>query len=125
MSFAQGSRQTHGNNTHNTNSSGQRTNMRNHEQAHLMEAENNRMIDDLSDQVGLLKNLTMRIQKDIREHDVLIGEMDKGFDSTGALLGAAMKKLTNLMNSGGANYFLMLTGFIFFLFISMYLFLRK
>jgi len=91
----------------------------------MLEEENNRMIDDLSDQVGLLKSLSLRIQKDIKDHDVLIGEIDKGFDSTGELLSAAMKKLGSLMNQGGANYFLILTGFIFLLFLGMYFFLRK
>jgi hypothetical protein len=95
------------------------------EQSHMLEEENNRMIDDLSDQVGLLKSLSLRIQKDIKDHDVLIGEIDKGFDSTGELLSAAMKKLGSLMNQGGANYFLILTGFIFLLFLGMYFFLRK
>lgn len=90
----------------------------------MLEGENNRMIDDLSDQVGLLKSLSLRIQKDLREHDVLIGEMDSGFDTTGQLLSSAMSKLSTLMNSGGAGYFITLTVFIFFLFMGMYLFLR-
>eukprot|EP00461_Guttulinopsis_vulgaris_P002058 UN02059 len=109
---------------HNNNIQPQYTNE--YEKQHLMmEEHNNRMVDDLSNQVGLLRNLALNVGKRIRDDKVLIGEVDQGFDGIGNQLTNTMAKLTSFMQNGsGGNYFLYLTIFIFVLFMGMYLFLR-
>ena len=82
-----------------------------------LEEQNNQQEDKLRDNVELLKSLAIDIGNEITEHNRLLPEADKAFDSTGGLLGNTIGKVRRLAKSGYRYYFLYIFLFCLFVFL--------
>ncbi|XP_046860500.1 BET1 homolog [Xenia sp. Carnegie-2017] len=84
---------------------------------HMLEEENDRMVDDLSNKVQALKSLTIDIGNEVRAQNQMLRGMDDDFDKTGSFLSATMGRLTALTNKGHQwimCYLLLFCVFVFF-----------
>ncbi|CAN0056907.1 unnamed protein product [Discosporangium mesarthrocarpum] len=85
-----------------------------------MEMQNNAHINDLSDQVSLLKNLTIDIGQEVRSQNELIDGMEGQMFDAGGLLGGTLQRINNMMARGGSRHMCYLVLFIVFTFISIW-----
>jgi len=125
-----------GNNSHFNNNGNNNMNRRNNPydperglsasdmNANIMEQQNNDRIDQLSDQVALLKGLTIDIGNEVREQNSLLDQMGDGFASTGDLLAGSLKKIGTMLQSGGAKHMLYMVGFIVAVFVLLYMLMK-
>lgn len=93
--------------------------------ANLMEQQNNDKIDQLSDQVALLKGLTIDIGNEVKEQNSLLDQMGDGFANTGNLLAGSLKKIGTMLESGGAKHMLYMVGFIVAVFVLLYMLMKS
>ena len=89
-----------------------------------IEFQNNQLIDQLSDSVSALRELTSKVSNSISERNIMIGETDTKFNLTSDYLQKAFSGIKSLQDSSGGCYFFILSAFICILFISMYIFIR-
>ncbi|KDO34601.1 hypothetical protein SPRG_00664 [Saprolegnia parasitica CBS 223.65] len=76
----------------------------------LMEDQNDEKIDQLSIQIGTLK-----------DDNRFLGDMDRAFSNTESLMGGTLKKLGTMMEQGGPKHMCMLITFVVVVFVLMYL----
>ncbi len=93
--------------------------------ANIMEQQNNDKIDQLSDQVALLKGLTIDIGNEVREQNSLLDQMGDGFSNAGELLAGSLKKIGTMLESGGAKHMLYMVGFIVVVFVLLYMLMKS
>lgn len=93
--------------------------------SNIMEQQNNDKIDQLSDQVALLKGLTIDIGNEVREQNSLLDQMGDGFANTGDLLAGSLKKIGTMLESGGAKHMLIMVGFIVTVFVLLYMLMKS
>ncbi|EQC41685.1 hypothetical protein SDRG_01643 [Saprolegnia diclina VS20] len=87
----------------------------------LMEDQNDEKIDQLSIQIGTLKDLTRTINNQVTEDNRFLGDMDRAFSNTESLMGGTLKKLGTMMEQGGPKHMCMLITFVVVVFVLMYL----
>lgn len=92
--------------------------------ANIMEQQNNDKIDQLSDQVALLKGLTIDIGNEVREQNSLLDQMGDGFSSAGDLLAGSLKKIGTMLDSGGAKHMCYMVGFIVAVMVLLYMLMK-
>ncbi|ETV72361.1 hypothetical protein H257_12511 [Aphanomyces astaci] len=93
----------------------------NAEQTHrLMEDQNDEKIDQLSIQIGALKKMTQDINNAVKEDNKFLDGMGQDFDNTDSLMGGTLKKLGNMMDTGGGKHMWMLIGFVVVVFVLLY-----
>jgi len=80
-----------------------------------LEEENDSKENELKEKVSLLKQLTIDIGDEVKEHNRLLKDADDTFDSVGNVMSATIGKVKELAKSGYKYYFLYL--FIFVLFV--------
>ena len=93
--------------------------------SNIMEQQNNDKINQLSDQVALLKGLTIDIGNEVREQNSLLDQMGDGFANTGDLLAGSLKKIGTMLESGGAKHMLAMVGFIVTVFVLLYMLMKS
>lgn len=93
--------------------------------AGIMEQQNNDRINQLSDQVALLKGLTIDIGNEVREQNSLLDQMGDGFASTGDLLAGSLRKIGTMLESGGAKHMCYMVGFIVAVFVLLYMLMKS
>jgi|EP01083_Nonionella_stella_P068222 blocked-early-in-transport protein 1 len=93
--------------------------------ANIVEQQNNDKIDQLSDQVALLKGLTIDIGNEVREQNSLLDQMGDGFANTGDMLAGSLKKIGNMLESGGAKHMCYMVGFIVVVMILLYMLMKS
>lgn len=93
--------------------------------ANIMEQQNNDRINQLSDQVALLKGLTIDIGNEVREQNSLLDQMGDGFASTGDLLAGSLRKIGTMLESGGAKHMCYMVGFIVAVFVLLYMLMKS
>lgn len=93
--------------------------------ANIMEQQNNDKIDQLSDQVALLKGLTIDIGNEVREQNSLLDQMGDGFSNTGELLAGSLKKIGTMLESGGAKHMCYMVIFIVVVFVLLYMLMKS
>ncbi|CAM9117194.1 unnamed protein product [Chrysoparadoxa australica] len=82
-----------------------------------MEMENNSHINNLSNQVSMLKELTIDIGNEVSDQNrFLDGIGGSMFDASG-MLGGTLKKINGMMARGGELHMCYLVGFIVFAFL--------
>ena len=75
-----------------------------------LEEQNNAQETELREKVGLLKELTIQIGDEVKEHNRLLKDADNSFDSVGDLLANSIGKIKQLAKSGYKYYFLYLVS---------------
>jgi len=81
----------------------------------VVEAENDRLEDELKNKIRTLKVLSIDIGDEVRDHNKFLKDMDNDFDSAGGFLGKAMGRVKKL-TKGSQNY-VILYLFLFALFV--------
>ncbi|KAJ7392225.1 protein transport protein bet1 [Desmophyllum pertusum] len=93
---------------------------------HMLEEENDQMVDHLSSKVQALKSLTIDIGNEVKYQNKMLNEMDTDFDSGGSLLSSTMGRLTALTKKGHHKVMLYLIVFcLFVFFVSWYIIKRR
>ncbi|CAB4004823.1 BET1 homolog [Paramuricea clavata] len=90
------------------------------QQKHMLEEENDRMVDDLSNKVQALKSLTIDIGNEVRTQNKMLKGMDDDFDKSGTFLSATMGRLTALTKKGHHWVMCYLLLFCLFVFFAVY-----
>ncbi|XP_071955444.1 BET1-like protein isoform X2 [Antedon mediterranea] len=88
----------------------------------MLEAENNRLSDNLATKVSTLKSLALDIETETNDQNRYLDGMDGEFDSTQGLLGGSVRRFDQMLKSGKHNRKLMcyLILTLLFLFIVFY-----
>ena len=73
-----------------------------------LEEENDSKENELKEKVSLLKQLTIDIGDEVKEHNRLLKDADDTFDSVGNVMSATIGKVKELAKSGYKYYFLYL-----------------
>ena len=73
-----------------------------------LEEQNTAQESELREKVGLLKELTIQIGDEVKEHNRLLNDADNSFDTVGGLLVNSIGKIKELAKSGYKYYFLYL-----------------
>ena len=84
---------------------------------HMLEEENDKMVDALSNKVQALKSLTIDIGNEVRTQNKMLKGMDDDFDKSATFLSATMGRLTALTKKGHhwvMCYLLLFGLFVFF-----------
>ena len=92
--------------------------------ANIMEQQNNDKISQLSDQVALLKGLTIDIGNEVREQNSLLDQMGDGFSSAGDLLAGSLRKIGTMLDAGGAKHMFYMVGFIVGVMVLLYMLMK-
>lgn len=90
----------------------------------LMESQNDKLAEDLNDRVLALKDLTIQIHSETREQRQMLDEMSLDFGRAGAMLSTTMKKLGDMMSTGGSRHMCYLALFAFFFFVVIYFMMK-
>ena len=93
----------------------------------ILEAQNREYAERMSSKTSYLKSVAYDIEKEARDHNSLLDNVDDDFDSTSGLLGGTLNRVNLMISSGKGNGKLMCyvaTGFIFVVFF-IYLLLDK
>ncbi|OQR92155.1 hypothetical protein THRCLA_22409 [Thraustotheca clavata] len=87
----------------------------------LMEDQNDEKIDQLSIQIGTLKDLTRTINNQVNEDNKYLGDMGRDFENTESLMGGTLKKMGTMLEQGSAKHMCILIAFVVIVFVLMYL----
>eukprot|EP00163_Fabomonas_tropica_P027935 TRINITY_DN5529_c0_g1_i2.p2 TRINITY_DN5529_c0_g1~~TRINITY_DN5529_c0_g1_i2.p2 ORF type:complete len:100 (+),score=27.76 TRINITY_DN5529_c0_g1_i2:283-582(+) len=86
----------------------------------VFEQENNNAIDHLQNKVNVIRDISITIGEEVKEHNRMLDNLDEGFDSTAGLLSGTMRRLDNLAKRGGMSPMCTLAIFIMVMFIIIY-----
>mmetsp|Transcript_24288 Transcript_24288/g.75909 ORF Transcript_24288/g.75909 Transcript_24288/m.75909 type:complete len:128 (+) Transcript_24288:24-407(+) len=75
----------------------------------LMERQNDEHLDALSEQVAMLKNLTMEIDGEVKEQNTFLDQMGLGFAGAGEALSGTMQALDAMSKRAGGKFALFIT----------------
>ncbi|XP_050310883.1 BET1 homolog [Anthonomus grandis grandis] len=75
-----------------------------------LEHENERMAEELSEKIGVLKSLSIDIGNEVKYQHKLLNDVDDDMDRTGGFLGKTMSRVVKL-SRGSHNYI------VFYLFV--------
>ncbi|XP_077289289.1 blocked early in transport 1 [Arctopsyche grandis] len=93
-------------------------------QNEALEAENDRMADELSGKIGVLKSLSIDIGHEVRSQDRLLRGIDDDMDRTGGFLGNTMNRVLKLGKAGHNYYIFYLFLFAIFVFFVLYIVMK-
>jgi blocked-early-in-transport protein 1 len=65
-----------------------------------MEQQNDERISELSEQVAMLKGLTIDIGNEVKEQNGLLDQMQNGFSNTGDMLADSLRRIGTMLESG-------------------------
>jgi blocked early in transport 1 len=88
--------------------------------AGIMEQQNNDRISELSEQVAMLKGLTIDIGNEVREQNSLLDSMHDGFMSTQDMLSGSLQRIGTMLESGGAKAMCYMVAFVVFVMVFLY-----
>lgn len=89
-----------------------------------LEAENDRMAEELGNKIGALKSLSIDIGHEVRSQDRMLRGIDDDMDRTGGFLGNTMNRVLR-MGKGSHNYYIFyLFLFSIFIFFLLYIILK-
>lgn len=93
----------------------------------IMEAENDRLADQLAAKVSRLKMISLDVKDDVDDQNKYLDGMDSDFMSTTGLLGGTVTRFNNMIAAGRGNRKMMcyLIGFLVALFFILYFALSR
>ncbi|CAO1406930.1 unnamed protein product [Diamesa serratosioi] len=81
-----------------------------------LEAENERMANDLKDKIGALKSLTIDIGHEVRYQDKILNELDDDMGRTSGFMGNTISRVTRLAKQGrGYTCYMIIFALVVFL----------
>lgn len=89
-----------------------------------LEAENERMAEELRGKIGALKTLSIDIGNEVRYQDRMLQGMDDDMERTGGFLKNTMNRVVRLGKGGHRNYMCYMLLFVFFILFLLYLVLK-
>lgn len=89
-----------------------------------VEAENERMTEELSHKIGALKSLSIDIGHEVRSQERLLRGIDDDMDRTGGFLGNTMNRVIRMSKAGHNYYIFYLFLFSIFVFFLLYIVLK-
>lgn len=95
-----------------------------HNQHDILEAENERLAEELKGKIGALKTLTIDIGNEVRYQDRILTGMDDDMDRTGGLLKNTMNRVIRLGKGGHRNHMCYMVAFVFGVLFLLYLIIR-
>eukprot|EP00918_Siedleckia_nematoides_P097696 GHVU01214015.1.p2 GENE.GHVU01214015.1~~GHVU01214015.1.p2 ORF type:complete len:128 (+),score=17.45 GHVU01214015.1:81-464(+) len=90
-----------------------------------MEADNDNTIVDLEAKVQEMKEVTLGIRDETRESHSVLSGLGVDFDDVQGMVGATLKKMTNLMSSKSGRHMWYLMFFVVFMFVLMYVLYKR
>jgi len=88
--------------------------------AGIMEQHNNERIDELSEQVAMLKGLTIDIGNEVREQNSLLDRMQDGFMNTSDMLQGSLRRIGTMLERGGPKHMCYMVAFVVFVMVFLY-----
>ena len=82
--------------------------------------DNQRQTDLLAEKVAALKGISIDIRKEVRDQNEFLDRASNTFDKTGSLLGGTVKKVQQMLASGGSKHMCYLICFVVFVFFLLY-----
>ena len=76
----------------------------------LMEMENDAKWAELGEQVNLLKNISLDMQKEVKEQNSLLDMMGSGFNSASGLFQSTLGKMGQMMSNSSSQHMYYLIG---------------
>lgn len=89
-----------------------------------LEAENERLAEELKGKIGALKTLTIDIGNEVRYQDKMLSGMDDDMDRTGSLLKNTMNRVIRLGKTGHRGHMCYMVAFVFGVLFLLYLIVR-
>ena len=86
----------------------------------MFEDDNNHQIDVLSDQVNMLKQMSIDIGVEVSDQNRLLDGMDENIDHTDGLLGSTLDRLNDLGSTGTRQQMFALVLFVVLGFLVLY-----
>lgn len=83
----------------------------------ILRQQNDALINDLHKKVGVLKDLSIDIHRETKEHNAYLDGLTDDFGKAGGLLKGTIAKLTSMMANGGSKHICVLVFFVFFFFL--------
>eukprot|EP00475_Leptophrys_vorax_P017400 TRINITY_DN24070_c0_g1_i1.p1 TRINITY_DN24070_c0_g1~~TRINITY_DN24070_c0_g1_i1.p1 ORF type:complete len:136 (+),score=32.21 TRINITY_DN24070_c0_g1_i1:203-610(+) len=90
-----------------------------------IEQQNNDYAAQLSERVNALKGLTIDIGEEVKQQNRMLDGMQSDFGSAGQFLSSTMKKLSDMMSSGGSKNMCYLALAAFFIFVLLYFLIAR
>ena len=88
--------------------------------AGIMEQQNNERINELSEQVAMLRGLTVDINNEVREQNSLLDSMQDGFYSTQDMLAGSMRRIGSMLEAGGPKALFAMVAFVVVVVVILY-----
>jgi len=88
--------------------------------SNILEQQNNERIYELSQQVSRLKGLTLDIGNEVREQNSLLDNMGDGFANAGDMLQGSLRRIGNMLESGGMKHMCYMVAFVVFVVVFLY-----
>lgn len=89
-----------------------------------MEAENNRLHDQLRMQTGALKEIAIAIDDELQVHNKMLGSLQEDMLGADTLLGSTIGRLGKVTGLGSNKFMCYLIGFCVFVFIVLWYLVR-
>ncbi|VDI83843.1 BET1-like protein [Mytilus galloprovincialis] len=90
----------------------------------MLDSENQRRVDGLSDKVSRLKSLAFDIETESKDSNRYLDDMGNDFESTHGLLGGTVNRLSHMVSANKGNRKLMcymIIGLVLLFFLAYYL----
>eukprot|EP01135_Chromosphaera_perkinsii_P003026 Nk52_evm8s233 gene=Nk52_evmTU8s233 len=88
--------------------------------AMIYENENDALVNGMAGKISALKDLTINIRDEVRDHNKHLDQMELDFGNAGGLLGNTMKRLGIMTNAGHNSHMCYLIIFILVVFFIMW-----
>lgn len=85
--------------------------------SNILEQQNNERVDELADQVALLKGLTIDIGNEVREQNNLLDGIGDGFSNTRDMLQGSLRRIGTMLEEGGSKHMCYMVTFIVFIMV--------
>lgn len=90
----------------------------------MLEAENERLAEELKGKIGALKTLTIDIGNEVRYQDKMLNGMDDDMARTGNLLKNTMNRVIRMGKGGHKSHMCYMVAFVFVVLFLLYLVVR-
>eukprot|EP00529_Nitzschia_sp_RCC80_P037411 CAMPEP_0113456926 /NCGR_PEP_ID=MMETSP0014_2-20120614/9141_1 /TAXON_ID=2857 /ORGANISM="Nitzschia sp." /LENGTH=155 /DNA_ID=CAMNT_0000348399 /DNA_START=182 /DNA_END=649 /DNA_ORIENTATION=+ /assembly_acc=CAM_ASM_000159 len=88
--------------------------------AGILEQQNNERIYELSEQVSRLKGLTLDINKEVREQNNFLDQMEAGFENAGDMIKDSLGRIGIMLDSTSGKHMCYMVMFAVFVVIFLY-----
>jgi blocked-early-in-transport protein 1 len=91
----------------------------------LMEQQNDMRWMELGERVDMLKSLSVDINQEVKEQNSLLDTMGSSFNDVSSMFTSTIGKLGNMLGASSSHHMYYLIFFIVFVFLVLYMMMRK